>query len=335
MHIETSLHSRAKTLPRNNASPLIIASRGSALALTQSRWVAERLMRVHKDLDVIIEEIRTSGDIKQKQSLQAIGGKGAFTKELEDALLAKRCDIAVHSLKDLPTTLPPGLKIVCTPRREDVSDLLILREKQPVNEMIDDPFALLPKGATVGSSSLRRRAQIMARRPDLKVIEFRGNVDSRLRKLGEGKADAILLALAGVKRLGFFKKGRVQDRFDCFVLTPQHWLPMVGQGALAIEARTFDKRVAKLLAPLHDAGTFAAVSAERAFLRTLNAGCSAPLGAYAQSTESNTLTLRGAIYAPDGSLKIEVSGKGGIDAPDALGNKLARKAIKEGAAKLL
>ena len=321
-------------MAKKTTSTLVIASRGSALALTQSRWVAQRLMRIHKGLEVRIEEIRTTGDIKQKQSLQAIGGKGAFTKELEDALIDKRCDIAVHSLKDLPTLLPAKLAILCTPKREDVSDLLIFRTPQPVNEMTEDPFALLPQKEIVGSSSLRRRAQIMARRPDLKVIEFRGNVDTRLRKLAEGKADAIVLALAGIKRLGLLEKGQVQG-MDCFILKPTHWLPMVGQGALAVEGRKLDRRVAKLLAPLHDAGTFAAVSAERAFLRTLGAGCTAPVGAYGVANVGSTLTLRAAVFAPDGSIRIERSGKGVISAPDALGDDIARQCIKDGAATLL
>lgn len=314
---------------------LVIASRASTLALTQSRWVAQRLERFHPGLKVVIREIKTTGDIRQRQSLQAIGGKGAFTQELEEALLEKSADIAVHSLKDLPTTLPAGLRILCTPRREDPSDLLILRKPQPANQLAQDPFALLAPGAKVGSSSLRRRALILARRPDLKVIEFRGNVDTRLRKLGEGKADAIVLARAGIKRLGLLKDGRVSDRFDCFVLSPPQWLPMIGQGVLGIEGRSADRRAGRLLAPLHDAGAFAATAAERAFLRELAAGCSAPLGAYGRAPQGSTLFLHAAVYSADGTRRIEVEGKGVIDKPDDLGRELARQAIARGAAKFI
>lgn len=316
---------------------LTIATRGSALALAQTRWVADQLMRRHKGLDVRIQEIRTTGDIRQKQSLRQLGGKGAFTRELEDALLAERCDLAVHSLKDLPTNLPRGLKILCTPPREDASDLLILRRPQPANELARDPLQLLARGARVGSSSLRRRAQILAHRPDLRVIEFRGNVDTRLRKLDEGKADAIILALAGVRRLGLLdrKTRRVQGKFDCFILPPQRWLPMVGQGALGIEGRAGDKRALGLLAALHDAGTYAAVAAERAFLHTLEAGCSAPLGAYGIAEEGSVLKLRGAVFSHDGTRQVEVVGSGVIGKPEALGRKLAQAALKAGVAKML
>lgn len=277
---------------------LKLASRGSALALTQSRMIAAALEQAHKGLRVEIVEIKTSGDVKLGQSLQAIGGKGAFTKELEDALLEKRADLAVHSLKDLPTTLPEGLTLGCTPPREDVADVLLLREHQPLNELTEDPFHLLPKNAVVGSSSLRRRAQALMHRRDLRVIEFRGNVDTRLRKLEEGKADACLLALAGLKRLGLMAS--LDKRFGVFILPPHHWLPAVSQGCLGIECRADDKRTLELLASLHDAQTFACVSAERAFLHALGAGCTAPVGAHA-TFSSGSVTLAGALFAEDGS----------------------------------
>mgnify|MGYP003382302583 CR=1 FL=1 len=195
-----------------------LASRGSTLALTQSRMISAALEKAHRGLRVEIVEIKTSGDVKLGQSLQAIGGKGAFTKELEDALLEKRADLAVHSLKDLPTTLPEGLTVGCTPPREDVADVLLLREHQPLNELTEDPFHLLREKAVLGSSSLRRKAQALMHRADLKIIEFRGNVDTRLRKLEEGKADACLLALAGLKRLGLMDS--LDKRFGVFILPP-------------------------------------------------------------------------------------------------------------------
>lgn len=280
------------------AMTLKLASRGSALALTQSRMIAAALEKAHKGLRVELVEIKTSGDVKLGQSLQAIGGKGAFTKELEDALLEKRADLAVHSLKDLPTTLPDGLTLGCTPEREDVADVLLLREHQPLNELTEDPFKLLRPGATLGSSSLRRRAQALMHRGDLKIIEFRGNVDTRLRKLEEGKADACLLALAGLKRLGLMES--LDKRFGVFILPPENWLPAVSQGCLGIECRADDARTLELLKPLHDEATFACVTAERAFLHALGAGCTAPVGAHAVVAKGE-VTLKGAIFAEDGS----------------------------------
>ena len=308
---------------------LRIASRGSTLALTQSRWVAAQLEHFHRHLRIEIIEVKTSGDVKLGQSLQAIGGKGAFTKELEDALLDNRADVAVHSLKDLPTQLPDGLTLGCTPIREEVNDVLILREKQPANELTEDPFKLLPEGATVGSSSLRRRAQLLAKRPDLKVIEFRGNVDSRLRKLQEGKAVATLLALAGLKRLGLFDaKHHLEDKFGVFVLPARNWLPAVSQGCLGIEIRESDLRARELLAPLHDAGTFAAVSAERAFLNALGAGCTAPVGALADVPEGSQIHLVGAAFAEDGSAVRRGEARGHISAPRELGEAVARQVLE-------
>lgn len=277
---------------------LRLASRGSALALTQSRMIAAALEKAHKGLRVEIVEIKTSGDVKLGQSLQAIGGKGAFTKELEDALLEKRADLAVHSLKDLPTTLPDGLTLGCTPEREEVADVLLLREHQPLNELTEDPFHLLPRNAVLGSSSLRRRAQALMHRRDLKIIEFRGNVDTRLRKLEEGKAQACLLAHAGLKRLGLMES--LDKRFGVFILPPHKWLPAVSQGCLGIECRADDKRTLELLAPLHDENTFACVTAERAFLHALGAGCTAPVGAHAEVAKGE-VKLKGAMFAEDGS----------------------------------
>ncbi len=301
---------------------LKLASRGSALALTQSRMIAAALEKAHKGLSVEIIEIKTSGDVKLGQSLQAIGGKGAFTKELEDALLEKRADLAVHSLKDLPTTLPDGLTIGCTPIREDVADVLLLREHQPLNELTEDPFHLLPPKATLGSSSLRRRAQALMHRADLKIIEFRGNVDTRLKKLEEGKADACLLAHAGLKRLGLMDS--LDKRFGVFILPPEKWLPAVSQGCLGIECRAEDKRTLELLAPLHHAQTFACVTAERAFLHALGAGCTAPVGAHAV-IDGGKVTLRGALFAEDGSEAKRGEASGLIKDAAVVGEQAARR----------
>ncbi|CAG0926446.1 hydroxymethylbilane synthase [Planctomycetaceae bacterium] len=300
---------------------LKLASRGSALALTQSRMIAAALEKAHQGLRVEIVEIKTSGDVKLGQSLQAIGGKGAFTKELEDALLEKRADLAVHSLKDLPTTLPDGLTLGCTPPREDVADVLLLREHQPLNELTEDPFHLLQPKATLGSSSLRRRAQALMHRSDLKIIEFRGNVDTRLRKLEEGKADACLLAHAGLLRLGLMDS--LDKRFGVFILPPEKWLPAVSQGCLGIECRADDKRTLELLAPLHDANTFACVTAERAFLSALGAGCTAPVGAHAVVAQGK-VTLKGAMFAEDGSGAKRGQATGAVKDARAVGEKAAR-----------
>jgi len=302
---------------------LKIATRGSLLALTQSRWVAAELMRLHAGLRVELVELKTTGDVKLGESLVAIGGKGAFTKELEDALLENRADIAVHSLKDLPTQLPDGLAIGCTPPREDCGDLLLTRDFKAGA----DPFALLPKNATVGSSSPRRKAQLLARRPDLNVVEFRGNVDTRLRKLSEGKADAIVLARAGLKRVGLIQGPEPLDgKIGIHALDGPQWLPAVGQGALGIEMRAGDDQVRGLLRAMHDEITWAQVSAERAFLRTLGAGCSAPVGAMAQ-VQNGQVKMWGGVFAPDGSKVSRVEGTAKVADAESLGQRLAQQAL--------
>lgn len=316
------------------ARRIVIGSRGSKLALTQSRWVMAELARFHPGLQIGIVEIKTSGDRNLGASLSELGGKGAFTKELEDALLESRCDLAVHSLKDLPTTLPAGLKLACTPVREVTCDLLILRD--PAREADrDNPLQSLPEGVVVGSSSLRRKAMLLATRPDLRVIEFRGNVDTRLRKLDAGEADASILAAAGLSRLGLLDDARfparVQDRFDALPLLPPAWLPAVGQGALGIETRADDAELLALLAPMHDAGTFAAVAAERAFLNRLGAGCQAPVAALGVPSQGSTLSLMGRLLARDGSSAVEVTEQGVLSDPEELGRRVAELCLRDGA----
>jgi hydroxymethylbilane synthase len=314
------------------AYSLIIGSRASKLALTQSRWVASQLSRFHPDLAVEIVEVRTSGDRNLAASLTELGGKGAFTKELEDALLDRRCDIAVHSLKDLPTFLPDGLRIACTPAREDFRDVLILRRGTPG----DDPLAAIAQGAPVGTSSLRRRAQLLRARPDLKVIEFRGNVDTRLRKLADGEAHACILAAAGLKRLALLNEEEMMvEDFHAVWLEPPDWLPAVGQGALGIEARADDAATAQLLAPLHDAATFGATAAERAFLNELGAGCQAPVGAFAVAPEGSSLHLTGCVLSVDGKQLVSGGRLGDLAHAVTCGRELARELKSRGAARLL
>ncbi|MBX3458375.1 MAG: hydroxymethylbilane synthase [Planctomycetes bacterium] len=300
---------------------VIIGSRGSKLALTQSRQVADALRGFHPSLTVEIVEIKTSGDRNLGASLSELGGKGAFTKELEDALLDRRCDIAVHSLKDLPTTLPDGLRVLCTPGREDTRDVLVCRK--------DAALDSLPQGAIVGTSSLRRRALLANMRPDLHAIEFRGNVDTRLQKLRDGKADACILAAAGLKRLALLDE--VEMRVAEFRAHWLDWLPAPGQGALGIEGRDGDVATARLLAPLHDAATFAATVAERAFLNELGAGCQAPVGALATCPEGSRLHLTGCVLSKDGARKVEGIEHGLINEPETTGRALAQELIRLGA----
>ena len=304
---------------------LTIGSRGSKLAMTQSRWVADELRRFHPKLEVDIVEIKTSGDKNLGVSLSAFGGKGAFTKELEDAILAGRCDIAVHSLKDLPTTLHEGLGVLCTPKREDTADVLIARSREHVAKGL--PLPLLALSATVGTSSLRRRAQLASLRPDVQVVEFRGNVDTRLARLREGKADGCILAVAGVSRLGLVKvphPGAEVDGMPCMFLLPPAWLPAAGQGALGIEGRAGDARIAKLLAPLNDSATMVATRAERAFLQALGVGCQAPVAALA-TVAGDALTLTGRVLSADGKAMVEHTSVGKAADPDVLGKTVAAK----------
>ena len=318
---------------------VIIGSRGSKLALTQSNWVARKLRSFHPELEVEIVEIKTTGDVKLGASLSEIGGKGAFTKELEDALLVEKCDLAVHSLKDLPTVLPEGLAIGCTPERETVDDALVFRERIGTVDEDADPLSFLDEGAVIGTSSLRRKAQLLRARPDLKIVEWRGNVDTRLAKLGEGGADAIVLAGAGLNRLGLIdfstRPDRVDSRFDSLALRAPAWLPAVGQGALAVEIREDDARLLKLLAPLHDAGTFAAVAAERAFLNRLGAGCVAPVGGLASVPEGSTIQLIGRVLSENGAECTEHAASGEIGKPAELGVQVAEWCLNHGADKLV
>jgi len=315
---------------------ITLGTRGSKLALVQANWVADALRRFHQGLRVELVTIKTTGDKNLRSPLAEIGGKGAFTKELEDAIFEGRCDIAVHSLKDLPTNLPAGLRVLCTPLRENTADVLLATGRD--HKLAGQPLPQLAEGARVGTSSLRRRALLARLRPDLKIVEFRGNVDSRLRKLKHGDVDACILATAGLSRLGLIESlhgGAVVDGLPCQFLLPPQWLPAPGQGALGIEGKDGDAGLVQLLAPLHDAGTFAATAAERAFLRTLGAGCQSPVAALAQSSEGSTLRLVGQVYSRDGRKVIGHEAVGGIDKPEELGESVAQACLRAGAGKLV
>ena len=297
---------------------LVIGTRGSQLALWQAQFVKDQLERLYPDLKVHLKIIKTTGDTFQDRSLVGLG-KGVFTKEIENALLAGDIDLAVHSLKDLPTELPQGLCITAIPTREDPRDVLITASELPLNDLLN--------GAKIGTTSPRRKAQLLHIRPGLQVVDVRGNVDTRLRKLHETDLDGIILAAAGIKRLG--KSEVITQFFDV-----ERMVPAVGQGALAIEAREADDRIEKLLAPLNDQETAAEITAERAVLENLGGGCQVPIGAYAKHVNGE-LSLISVVCHPEGALRIVERAKGKLNAAQHLGEVVAEKLRESGATGLL
>jgi hydroxymethylbilane synthase len=304
-----------------NKRSLVIGSRGSKLALWQAEHARNQLAGIDPTLEVTIQIIKTSGDIKS-DPLSVIGGKGVFTKELEDALLDRRIDLAVHSLKDLPTTLPEGLSISSIGKRSDPRDALVLKEPGDISSLRD-----LPPGAVIGTSSPRRLAQLKSLRPDLDVKDLRGNVDTRLRKLDEGEYDALLLASAGLIRLG------LENRISLAIATDE-MLPAVGQGAIAIETRSGDEFTIDKVSQLNHEATRIACLAERALLRTLGGGCQFPIAAHAV-VDNGQLHLRGLVAAPDGSKILRERIDGSAQQPEELGSLLAKRLNELGAASIL
>ena len=296
-----------------------LGSRGSMLAIAQSTWVQQQLMRHHRDLEVEFTVIKTSGDRFIDRPIANVGGKGVFTKEIEEALLAKEIDIAVHSMKDLPTELAPGLTIAAVPEREDARDVLVTRNHCALGE--------LPAGARIGTGSLRRRAQLLYRRKDIQVTPIRGNVDTRLKKLDNAEVDALIMAAAGLKRIG--REERIAEYLPDAIC-----VSAVAQGALAIETREDDVSTRQLLLLLHDPGAFAEVSAERALLARLGGGCQVPIGARARVVDEE-LSLIGVVASPDGSglCRGEISGP--ARQPVDLGQRLADQLINQGAGQLI
>jgi len=291
--------------PPDPDRPLRIGTRGSPLALAQAQETRARLMAAHglPEAAFAIVAIRTTGDRVLDRPLSEIGGKGLFTREIEDALLAGEIDIAVHSMKDMPTLQPDGLAITCLLPREDVRDAFIA----PAGGSL----AALPMGAVLGTSSLRRRAQLRQRRPDLRLVEFRGNVQTRLKKLDAGAADATLLAMAGLRRLGMANLGVAP-------IAPEDMLPAVGQGCIGVEQRRGDDRVSALLDAIHDASTGHCLAAERAFLLGLDGSCQTPIAGLAELT-ADGLRLRGEILRPDGSERLTCEFTGAIADAEAMG----------------
>ena len=299
--------------------PLRIATRKSQLALWQAEHTAALLRQAHPGLDVRLVPMSTQGDRVQDRTLAAIGGKGLFIKELEVALEERRADVAVHSMKDVPGELTAGLVIAALLERADARDALVAASGAPLED--------LPQGARVGTSSLRRRAQLLATRPDFAIVDLRGNVDTRLRRLDAGGLDAIVLACAGLIRLG--QESRITARLD-----PKVCLPAVGQGVIGIECRTDDSRVRSLLGVLEHPPTRIVLEAERAFARRLGGSCQSPIAAHAQ-LGAGRLSIEGLVAEPDGSRLLRDSMTGGLDDPASLGLELAERVLRAGAGSLL
>lgn len=299
----------------NDQRKVRLGTRSSPLARWQAEWVAARLTSLGVAVEMI--HITTQGDVKTGP-LGQIGGQGLFTKEIQRALLDEQIDLAVHSLKDLPTADVPGLAIAAVPPRESIHDVLV------------GPFRALdelPSGARIGTGSLRRRAQLLHQRPDLQLLEIRGNVDTRLRKLDTGEYDTIVLAQAGLSRLGLAER-------IAYVIPPTMMLPAVGQGALGLETRAADQATRQLLQPLNDSATYEAVTAERTLLQALRAGCLAPVGAWARRVGSE-LKLEAVVLDPDGSERLFVEQSGPSSQAAELGQQVAEQLLERGAAALI
>ncbi len=298
---------------------IIIGTRGSRLALVQSRWVQDTLQQACPDLHTELLTIQTQGDIILDTALSKIGDKGLFTREIENALLTHQIDLAVHSLKDLPTVSPPGLRIAAIPPRQDPADVLLSKDHLPL--------ARLPAAAVVLTSSLRRRAQLLHHRPDLQVLDIRGNVTTRIRKWQDGPAHALVMAAAGLNRLQL--QNRITERLD-----PMQFLPACGQGALALQIRQDDTNLAALLQKLDDPIVRTTVAAERSLLAALQGGCQIPIGAHAR-LENGKLYLKAMIADIHGVCYITAEDTGAIDQPEDLGKRLADQLIEKGAQKIL
>ena len=297
---------------------IIVGSRRSKLALTQTNWVIQQLKRLNPSCDFEIKEIVTKGDKILNVTLSKVGGKGLFVKEIEKALLNKEIDMAVHSMKDMPAVLPEGLTIGCVPEREDHRDVLISKSGLTLDQ--------LPAGAKIGTSSLRRGAQILARRPDVKMKWIRGNIDTRLKKLETDDYDAIILAAAGLSRMGWSKD--VVTEF----LDPDVCLPAVGQGALAVECRKEDDELLSILQRLNSVSTARSVAAERAFLQKMEGGCQVPIAGYAY-LKGEEVVLTALVASPDGKTvyKEMASGRN----PEQVGEEAADRMIQMGAKRLI
>ncbi len=298
---------------------VIIGTRGSKLALWQANYIADCLRAHYRELTVTLKQITTTGDKILDVPLAKIGGKGLFTKELENEMLAETIDLAVHSLKDMPTDLPEGLTLAAITKRVAAGDAVVSNHFASLKD--------LPQGARVGTSSLRRKAQLLAYRPDLQISDLRGNVDTRLKKLDDGEFDAIVLAAAGLKRLGW--ENRITE-----ILEPEICLPAVGQGALAIETRAKDEEMLALLAFLNDEPTRVATTAERAFLRTVEGGCQVPVGVHG-TIANGTLQVEALIASLDGKTVVRDTVRGACCDAEKLGVQLAEHLLARGGREIM
>jgi hydroxymethylbilane synthase len=298
---------------------LRIGTRGSQLALYQANWVKKKLVQTHPDLKVTLTKIKTTGDKIQDAPLAKIGGKGLFVKEIEEALMDRRIDLAVHSIKDVPTELPEGLHLSAITKREDPRDVFISKDETQLKD--------LSQGAKIGTSSLRRQAQLLRFRSDFEMVPLRGNLDTRLKKLETMKLDGIVLALAGVRRLGL--ESRITE-----IIPTEISLPAIGQGALGIETRKNDERVEERIQFLNDPLSFVAVSAERAFLKRLEGGCQVPIAAFGQ-IYGTTLQIDGMVGTVDGKYLIRDHVEGPVEEVESLGIKLAEMLLSKGAKEIL
>jgi hydroxymethylbilane synthase len=301
------------------SQPLIIGTRGSALALCQAHMIKEELESADPDLEVRLKKIKTTGDKITDVPLARVGGKGLFVKEIEEALFRMEIGLAVHSMKDMPTALPEGLHLAAITRREDPRDIVISRNGK---RLLDQP-----QGARIGTSSLRRQSQIKHLRPDFEIIPLRGNLDTRIKKLGKEGLDAVVLAAAGLRRLG------LEDRITEY-LDPDICLPAIGQGALGLECRVSDGQVNPMLARLNHPVTSRCVRAERALLKRLEGGCQTPIAAYAHIREER-LVLEGLVASVDGTRLIRDGAAGDPEQPELLGLELAERLLAQGADAIL
>jgi len=301
---------------------VVIGTRGSKLALWQAEWVRAELERMNPGLRVELNKIKTTGDMILDVPLAKVGGKGLFVKEIEEALLSGKADLAVHSMKDVPTEFPEGLELAVICKREDPRDAFITAPKSTIRGFKD-----LPQGASIGTSSLRRSCQLLSLRPDIRIMQLRGNLDTRLRKLDEGQFDAIILAVAGVKRLGW--ADRITE-----ILSPDISLPAIGQGAVGIECRIDDDFTHKLIAPLNHAESAICVRAERALMKRLEGGCQVPIAAYAR-IENGKLVMESLVGSVSGDRIIREHSGGRTEDAEAIGTKLAESLLSKGADEIL
>ena len=299
---------------------LIIATRGSMLALWQAEWIKSQLKELDPSLEIELNKIKTTGDKILDVPLAQVGGKGLFVKEIEEAMLRGEADLAVHSMKDVPTELPERLHLSTITKREDPRDAFIAGKG--INS-----FSELPQGANVGTSSLRRICQLLNKRPDLKITQLRGNVDTRIRKLDEGEFDAIILATAGVKRLG--REEKITEKLPVDVS-----LPAIGQGAVGIECRKDDEFTNTLLKSLDHYETSVCVRTERAFLKKLEGGCQVPIAAYAQLKDGKVV-IEGLVGSIDGKILLKDTLQGSPEDAERLGTKLAENLLAKGAKEIL